>query len=1049
MKLTIAFAQELMLKRTLKSFFLIKPALFLLLLFVASLSTSAQNAKPIKGKITDDNGNGLPGISVNIKNTKKGTTTDASGTFMLDATEGAVLKISSIGYESAEIKVGKKTDYLFNLKSISQSLNQVIVVGYGTQKRSTLTGAIASISSKTLNELPVPGIDQALQGRVSGLVVTNNGSPGTAPIISIRGISSVNGSADPLYVIDGFPTGNLNSFDSKDVESLEVLKDASAAAIYGSRATNGVVLITTKKGRRNGKASVTLDSYVGLQSPAKKISLLNTNQYVQYAKALLGSSGTTLPPRLQDANFNLPIYAGSQQTFAQTNTDWQDAYFRKNAIITQHNISVSGGNETSRYYTSGGYFKQEGIAQGLGYERGNFRLNSEHIISKVFTFGQTLYTAFSDQQYEGTGGNRSPLANVIRMQPYLPVRNPNNAGGFMGPISSFDGSDPTNPVEPAFLNEYHIKTVKILGSAYIDVNLTSFLKFRSTFGIDYTNAHNTQYKPIFNDGGTSSATNAVINNERQLYTTLLFTQQLSFDKTYGLHHIGATAVYETQGQKYIDEIGSGTQTTNLVKSLNGASNISVSSINESNLIESYVGRLTYDYAGKYLLSGTIRRDGLSIWAPNHKFGNFPSASVGWRVDQENFMKDVKKISELKLRAGYGLTGLNPTSLGNFPWEVGVQSNQALYPFGGSPGAGQSSFYNQLGNASLFWETTKQLNVGIDLGLFANKFTLTAEYFRRQTDNLILNVPTALSFGFLASGVQANVGSMRNTGFEFQAGYHKTQGAFKWDVSGLISFIKNKVISLNTPNASISAGGDADFGGGADITNTIAGQPVQSFYGWQTDGIFQTAAQVAASATQSLATAAGDIKFKDLKADGKITDADRTFLGSYLPKFTYSLNYSASYGNFDATIFFQGNQGNKIFNAQRILAEGMIRLFNSGTAVLNAWTPTNTNTSVPRAINSDPNLNVRPSDRWIEDGSYLRIKNLMFGYTFPAGALGTLTNGAITRFRVYVSSQNLATFTKYKGWDPEIGSRRTTLTNGIDYGQYPSARSFQLGLQVGF
>ena len=340
MKLTIASMRQLMVKRSLKSSSIIKPLLFLLLLFFVTASSFAQVAKAIKGKITDDNGNGLPGVSVNVKNSKKGVITDVNGVFNIDAAEGVVLTVSSVGYESNEIKVGKKADYILNLKSTSQSLNQVIVVGYGTQKRSTLTGAIASISSKTLNELPVPGIDQALQGRVSGLVVTNNGSPGTAPIISIRGISSVNGSADPLYVIDGFPTGNLNSFDSKDVESLEVLKDASAAAIYGSRATNGVVLITTKKGRRNGKLAVTLDSYAGLQSPAKKISLLNTNQYLQYAKALLGSTGTNLPPRLQDANFNLPIYPGSQQTFAQTNTDWQNAYFRSNALITQHNVSV-------------------------------------------------------------------------------------------------------------------------------------------------------------------------------------------------------------------------------------------------------------------------------------------------------------------------------------------------------------------------------------------------------------------------------------------------------------------------------------------------------------------------------------------------------------------------------------------------------------------------------------------------------------------------------------------------------------------------------------
>jgi TonB-linked SusC/RagA family outer membrane protein len=1021
--------------------------------------------RPITGKVTNDNGDPLAGVSVVVKGTAKGTSTNGNGVFTINVDPGDVLEFSMVGYKVYSVKVGDQKTLTIQLQAGNLSLSEIVVVGYGTQKRSTLTGAVASVSSKTINELPVASIDQALQGRVSGLNVTNNGSPGTPPIVAIRGISSINYATDPLYVIDGFPTGNLANFDAKDVESVEVLKDASAAAIYGSRATNGVIIITTKKGRRDSRMQVSLDSYVGIQSPAKKISLLNTNQYLQYERALNGAAGIARPPALDPANMSKPIYPGAKQTFAQTNTDWQDEYFVRNALITQHNLALSGGNAQSRFYTSAGYFKQDGIAQALSYERGNFRINSEHNAGKLVTFGENLLISYGNQHFEGTGGNRSPLTNVVRMQPYLPDRDPTNKqGGFRGPQNSYDGADPTNPVEQALMGYNTIHTLKTLGTAFAEVSFAPWLKFRSTFGVDYTNAYQQQYIPIYNDGGTLSASSASIKNQRQIYTTMLFTQQLTFDKTFGSHHINAVGVFERQGQKYTLETASGNQSTNAVQTLNGATNISANSRYEENLIISYVGRLTYDYAGKYMLSASIRRDGLSVWAPGHKWENFPSASVGWKIDQESFMSTVKAVSELKLRAGYGLTGLNAalgpvgangSAIGNYPWEVAVQANQALYPFGNSLNNGSASFYNQLPNPLIHWETTKQLNIGLDLGLFNNTVTLTAEYFRRKTDNLILNIPTPPSFGFGGTGVNANSATMQNKGFEFQAGYHQRQGEFKWDLTGLVSIIRNKILKLNTPTASIVAGGDADFGGGGPITYTVAGQPVQSFYGWVTDGIFQSDADVAKGPIQSpgsnpaKSTAPGDIRFKDLNGSGKITDSDRTFLGSYLPKFTYSLNYSASYKNFDLTIFLQGVQGNKVFNAERIIVEGMARLFNSGTNVLRAWTPSNTHTDIPRAISGDPNQNVRPSNRWVEDGSYLRLKNLMLGYTIPARTLQSLTKGAITRFRVYVSSQNLATITKYKGWDPEVGTRRTSLTNGIDYGQYPSARSYQVGVQVGF
>jgi len=1017
--------------------------------------------KPITGKITDESGAPLGGVSIQIKGTNRGTASDANGSFSISADPGETLEFTMIGYKTHSIKVGSETSLSIRMEPDVALLEQVVVVGYGTQKRSTLTGAIASVNSKTIAELPVASVEQALQGRVSGLTVTNNGSPGTSALVRIRGISSISFASDPLYVIDGFPTGNLSNFDTRDIEAVEVLKDASAAAIYGSRATNGVIIISTKKGKRDGNLKVFLDSYVGTQSPWKKIDLLNTDQYLKYERALNGAANIALPPRLESANFNQPIYQGANQTFAQTNTDWQDAYF-KSGMITQHNLAVSGGNEKSRFYSSAGYFKQDGIAEGVNYERGNFRINSDHNISKLFTFGQSLYFSYSNQRYDNTSGNRTRLVNVVRSMPYLPVYDPTTIGGFRGAENSFDGADPTNPIEDAILlGDAHNKTFKLFGTTYLEVNFTPWLKFRSTFGVDYANLYQHQFQPIYDDKGRNSAV-AKITDLRNNTTTKLYTQQLTFDKTFGKHHLNAVAVFETQGQKYYQENAAGTQNSNDIETFDGAGNVSFKSIKAENFLVSYIGRLNYEFAEKYLLSAAIRRDGLSIWAPGKKYASFPSASVGWKIDREPFMKGIPAISELKLRAGYGETGLDAvnafygvtTGGVYYPWQVAVYAGGATYPFSNSNTTGNGSYYNTLANPNLEWEKTKQINVGLDLGLLDNRITLTAEYFRRKTDNLILKVPTPGSFGFNGVGSYQNAASMENKGFEFQAGYNKTKGDFTWNVTGNMAFIRNKVLKMNTPNATIDDGADQDFGAGA-ITRTAAGHPIQSYYGYIVEGIFQTDEEVQKSPVQNpgtdpaKSTAKGDLKFKDINGDGKITDADRTYLGSYIPDFTYALNLGANYKNFDLSVFFQGVQGNKIFNAARVITEGMARLFNSGTAVMDAWTPTNTNTDVPRAVSGDPNQNVRPSTRWIENGSYLRLKNVILGYNIPGTRLKSLTRGAISSFRVYVSSQNLVTFTGYKGWDPEIGSKNTTLTNGVDYGQYPAARSFQVGLQVGF
>ena len=1024
---------------------------FIAIILVLFTSTAFAQTK-ITGTVTDPESKPLRGASVLVKGSKAGTTTDDNGGFSISAAGNASLVISMVGYETSTVAVGGQSNLVVMLKNDVSHLNEIVVTGYGTQKRALVTGAISTVNSKTLNAQPVALVSEALQGRVAGVSVVNNGSPGTAPIVRIRGISSISYASDPLYVIDGFPGLSINTIDVRDIETLDVLKDASAAAIYGSRATNGVIMITTKKGNHSGRPKVTLDSYFGTSAVTQRLSLLNTDQFKQYALAYRGSQvGRLLPPW-----DNTPIYQGASTTYGQTNTDWQDAYF-KNGSLIQQNIGLSGGNEAARYYASFGYFNQKGTAPWVGYERYNFRINTDYIISKVFTFGENLFFAYGNQAYDNneTGG-RPNLVNVMRIMPHMPVYDPTTSDGFRGVNTVLDGSDPTNPVEDATIkNPGNRKVANLFSTAYIDVNFTSWLKFRSTFGVNYSNGLDYRFAPIFNDSGTvagSNATLATITNNRTVNTSLLFTEQFTFDKTYGNNHINAIAVYEYQNGNSVQENQSGNQASNELKTLNNATNPSVQTLTYKSALISWLARVNYDYMGKYLLSAAVRYDGLSVWAPGHKWSAFPSVSAGWRIDQEDFMKNAEPISELKLRAGYGITGLDGTVLGTTPWQVSVNANSAQYPFNNNPTGGPASSIQGLGNSDLAWEKTKMFNIGLDLGLLRNKITFTADYYVRKTNNLILGVPLPSSFGFnhLNTTVNQNVASMTNSGFEMEVGYNQSDKDFKWFANFNMAMNTNNIDSLAPGVTNIEAGLNADYGN-YNLTNTAKGHPIQSFYGWQVEGIFQSQADIDKHAKQTASTAPGDLAFKDINGDGVIDVKDRTFLGSFIPKATYSLNLGASYKGFDLSVFLYDVQGNKIYNAARVITEGMIRFFNAGTQVLNAWTPTNTNTNIPRAISSDPNENARSSTRFVEDGSYFRMKNIILSYSLPASTLQSLTKGVVGSFKIYVSAQNLLTITNYSGYDPEVGNRTpsSSLTNGIDYAIYPQPKSYNIGIQASF
>lgn len=1002
----------------------------------------------VSGHVHDEDGKPMPGVNIIVKGSSAGTTTDVDGIYSISVENGnAILVFSFIGYESQEIQVGSRTAIDVSMAPDVKTLSEVVVVGYGTQQRSAVTGAVASVNQKEISALPVPSVQSALQGRVAGVSVTNNGSPGASPIVRIRGIGSITGSSDPLYVIDGFPAGGLNSFDPKDIESVEVLKDAAAASIYGSRAANGVILITTKKGAQASGLTVDVESSYGVQQPWRQLELLNREQYLEYGTELIDNAGGTLPLRF--SNMNDPIYAGATRTYAQTETDWQDEMFRAGAIY-QTQASIASSTEKTKLYTSAGMFGQDGIMIGTNFKRYNYRLNSETKLSKKISFGQTLTIAYTERQNEQESGGRTLIQHIIHQVPYIPVRDPTKLGGYRTADNN-DGSDPENPVRIALMDLNQTSNVRLFGTAYLDVAILPWLDYKFTFGGDYSGSRNRVDQPIYNDGFGARTTHNLQDNRTTVFSPLL-QNQLTINKQLGKHSINLTAVAERQDTKVSGLNASAQQLSNFIMSLQAGQNqtIGYNDSYETSLI-SYLGRLNYEYAGKYLFSASLRRDGFSGFAPGHKWGNFPGVSVGWRISEESFMTPVDAISELKVRASYGSLGAN--NVGPFDWQSLIGLNTS-YPFNNSNQSG--SYFNSLPNSELTWEKTTMTNYGIDLGLFEDKFTLSAEYFKRAVDDLLLDVPLAPSMGYTVN-FKGNVGKMENSGFELQAGYHKASGELGFDLTGNFGIIRNKVTDLYTPDNTIFTGSNADFGG-YSITKTEADHSVQGFYGWVVDGIFQSQAEIdAANAQDGDATtpyqsqaAPGDIRFKDLDNDGIINETDRTYLGSFLPNFSYGLNFSGRYGNLDATLFLQGVQGNEIYNGTKVLSQGMLRLFGAETAVLDAWTPDNTNTEIPRAVSGDPNQNSRTSDRFVEDGSYMRIKNLNIGFSLPSSFLRSFSNGYVRKLRIYASFQNLLTLTNYSGYDPEIGYRTAnSLIQGIDYGQYPQPRTIMGGIQIGF
>ncbi|SFA50847.1 TonB-linked outer membrane protein, SusC/RagA family [Pedobacter suwonensis] len=1013
---------------------------------------------PVTGKVTEQNGSPLPGVTVRLEGTTKAASTDANGVFSIQAPVGGKLNISLIGMTTQTVTVPAGGRINVALMAGSKDLTEVVVVGYGTQKKSVVTGSISSVKAKDLESMPINRVEQALQGRTSGLTIASgNGQPGTSSTVRVRGYTSFasGGNNDPLWVVDGVivDNGGIGYLNQADIESIEVLKDAASQAIYGARAANGVIIVTTKKGKA-GLISVNYNGFYGTSAPAKKLDLLNATQYATIRNESAANSGLSQP-------YANPAAFGA-------GTDWQDQVFNDDARRQTHEFSVSGGNDKFTIYSSMGYIKQDGIVASpiSKWNRANVRINSTYKPAKWITFGENLGYSHSVNSSVGNtnsefGGplssaiNLDPITPVIETDPALIAKSPytiantlRNPDGFPYGISPIVGQEMSNPLAyiQTRLGNYSWDH-NIVGNAFAEIEPIANLKFRSSLGTKVAFYGGDSYTPLFYLN--SSSKNDKKSFYREINTVLNYNWEntLSYARNFGKHH-----AFIILGQGYYMDNNS--------RSLNTTyQNIIANSFYEANLnydpgtanklvgggdgtlhvVNSLFTRVTYDYDEKYLFTGIMRRDGSSRFGTNNRFGYFPSFSLGWVPSKEAFWKENDIVNFLKIRGGYGVTGND--ALGDFRY-VSLVSSGRNYTFGTTDQSVIGWSPAALSNPDLKWEETRQTNIGFDATLFTD-FTLSAEYFKKKTVG-VLQTPDIPLYVGAAGGPTQNVGDMQNTGFEFELGYRKKIGEFNLGVNGNISFLKNKVTRL-LPGKTFIEDNAQSFQTMGNFTRTGLGRSFNEYYGYDMLGIFQTQAEIdsyvgpAGTKLQPNAKP-GDIKFANLNGDNEINSSDRTFLGSPIPKYTYGITINLAYKNWDLVAFGNGVGGNQIFQGLRRLD---VTYANWQTKILDRWTPANPSTSMPRIVESDPNGNyIKFSKLYLEKGDYFRLKTLQVGYTLPQNVSKKI--GA-QKVRAYLMSENLWTITQYTGYDPEIGG--TVL--GVDRGVYPQARSFMIGLNVGF
>jgi TonB-linked SusC/RagA family outer membrane protein len=971
--------------------------------------------------------------------------------------------------QSKEVEIGSSGIVTVSLKSNMTVLNDVVVVGYGTRRRSEVTSAISSVSERDIKNLPVPGADQMLQGKVAGVAVTSNsGQPGGGVSIRVRGITSVNGS-EPLYVIDGVPIltntsstpqdqlggqagqssqSVLATINPSDIASIDILKDASAQAIYGSLAANGVVLINTKKGK-NGEGKLTYDVYYGWQNVPKKLDVMNLREYAQYYNSLvpdIRSVGGTIDTI---GEFKNPSILGK-------GTDWQDALFQIGQI-QNHQLSFSGGQGKTSYYFSGNYYDQTGTVIGSGFKRYALRFNIDQQVKSWLRAGISSNLSRTDQKITFTDGTDAVTNIVLFNSPATPVRNA--AGEFIttssiGDIAFGNGS---NPIATAFLRDVNAKQSKAFGNIYADIQFTNWLSFRNEVGYDFQLNNNTAFQPyITNDANQVILSPSKIREDRNNSLYYVLRNYLTVNKSFGQHNLNVVFGHEAMSSRYDNQY---TTANNL--------NLNIESTNAGTIdpansggghgsfgMESYFGRANYTYANKYSLSASIRRDGSSNFGENNKYGYFPAVSAGWTITNEEFAKDLKVLNYLKFRVGVGSVGNQ-----NSPVSNAYSTNIRLFstaPFG--PGGIPAN----VGNPNLSWESVVTYNAGADASILNRRIEITVDVYKKVTTNMILSstlpifagldpTPPSQSYREIEPPV-TNAGKMTNSGIDLGITSYNIQNKnFSWKTNLVFSHFKNILNDLNSANV-VLLGNANDFTGASSVVNvTQAGRPVGAFYGFVADGLYRNSSELSKGVLPVGLTVGqqgvwlGDVRYKDLNNDGKIASEDVTFIGDPNPKFTYGITNTFSFQGFDVSIFLQGVYGDQIFNWTRKYTEALNNPYtNQLLSVLNRFTASNPNGNLPR-YNQWNNNNLVNSDRFIEDGSYLRIQNVSIGYNLPKALLNRIK---VSSARIYISGQNLYTFTKYTGYDPEIGSyNKSVLSQNVDNGHYPNPRTITLGANI--
>lgn len=997
----------------------------------------------IKGSVTDSKGEALPGVTVRLEGlTTKSQITDTKGAFIFNNVEAGTynLVFNYIGFKTVSKKVsladGAESLQNVVLTEESSGLNEVVVIGYGTVKKADLTGSVSRISAEDINATPIVALDRALQGRVTGVnVTTNSGKPGSGTTIRIRGAGSINAGNNPLYVVDGLPVSDLNSINPGDIETIDILKDASSTAIYGSRGNNGVVIVTTKRGK-SGKATLSYDGYYGSQSALRTIPMLNAVQFAEMVNEA-------------KVNANQPIYFdGSAEdrplvSSLSEGTNWQNEVFQKAAPMQNHQLSVTGGSDQVRYAISGGYYAQDGIIKGSDFNRYSLKANVDGNVNSWLKAGVNLYSAYTTGNNARTEVNGNAGGGVVsaalNYSPTFPVYN--SAGTYYTNTGSINGYAVDNPV--ALVNEWtdRDRGVRVLANTFLEFKILNGLTFKTTLGSDLSSVKSNGYATRFLTAGTGNGSASVSNNQ---VVSWLNENTLNYSKIFAAKHsFSALAGYTSQAWErenftanakgFINDFALynnlGTGTT-LTAPASGASQTS---------LQSFLGRVNYTYDNKYLLTVSARADGSSRFGPDSRWGYFPSAAFAWKMVEENFMKAQKVLSDAKLRVGYGLGGNQ--DIGDYQYIATLASGG--YILGNTLYSGTTNAV--LPNSDLRWEKSAQFDLGIDLGFFQNRVRLTADYYRKETSDLLFDVGINPSSGF--STVFKNIGGVENKGFELELSTNLQTRDFNWVSQLSFSTNKSKVLALNNLNEIVVGGDIRDVGNGQlNAALLKVGEPIGQFYGLVFDGIFQTAEEIAGSAQKSAKP--GDVRYRDLNGDGQITTdtKDREVIGNANPSFFGGFNNTFSWKNIDLNVFLQGSYGNDILNVARFDLFGLNGLSNNSAEVLNRWTPTNPSNTIPRANALGTNRTV--SSFLVEDGSYLRLKNVSLGYKFTPDVL---KRAGIASARVYVSAQNLATITNYSGFDPDVNrlGSGSGSTPGVDYGVYPSSRTFLLGLNFTF